>query len=99
MSRPSDLETRIEIHPNPRGVVDDLRLKALESQLNELTEDRSSGDIVIGMQQVEVMTAGFLNVLAMARPRLACQRRGLSLSGLRPECAEVLRGTGLEELV
>jgi hypothetical protein len=45
------------------------------------------------------MTAGFMSLLAMIRPRFVCQRRKLSLRGLRPECAAVLRDTGLEELV
>jgi anti-anti-sigma regulatory factor len=94
-----DSGTLIEIHPDPRGIVDDPRLKALESQLNELTDDRSSGDIVIGVQRVAVMTAGFLSLLAMIRPRLVCQKRKLSLHGLRPECADVFLGTGLEELL
>jgi anti-anti-sigma regulatory factor len=94
-----DVGTLIEVHPDPRGMVDDPRLKALESQLNELTDDRSSGDIVIGVQQVAVITAGFLSLLAMVRPRLVCQKRKLSLHGLRPECADLFRGTGLEELL
>lgn len=94
-----DLGTLIEVHPNPRGVVDDPRLQALEVQLNELTNDHRSGDIVIGVQQVAVMTAGFMSLLAMIRPRLICQKRRLSLYGLRPECADLFRGTGLEELL
>ena len=94
-----DVGTLIEVHPDPRGVVDDPRLRALEIQLNELTDDRSSGDIVIGVQRVAVITAGFLSLLAMIRPRLVCQNRKLSLYGLRPECANVFRGTGLEELL
>jgi anti-anti-sigma factor len=91
--------TLIELHPDSHGVVDNPRLKELEEQLKELTDNWNSGDIVIGMQQVEVMTAGFLSVLAMARPCLACQKRKLSLFGLRPQCADVFRGTGLEELL
>jgi anti-anti-sigma regulatory factor len=94
-----DRGTLVEVHPDPRGVVDNPRLQALEAELNELTDDRSSGDIVIGVQQVAVMTAGFLSLLAMIRPRLACQRRKLSLRGLRPECADLFRGSGLEELL
>jgi hypothetical protein len=94
-----DVGTLIVVHPDPRGIVDDPRLEALESQLNELTDDRSSGDIVIGVQRVAVITAGFLSLLAMIRPRLVCQQRKLSLYGLRPECAGVFRGTGLEELL
>jgi anti-anti-sigma regulatory factor len=94
-----DVGTLIVIHPDPRGIVDDPRLEDLESQLNELTDDRSSGDIVIGVQRVAVITAGFLSLLAMIRPRLVCQQRKLSLYGLRPECAGVFRGTGLEELL
>ena len=91
--------TLIEVRPDQRGVVDDPRLQALEIQLSELSDDRSSGDIVIGVQQVAVMTAGFMSLLAMIRPRLDCQKRKLSLYGLRPECADVLRGTGLEEIL
>jgi hypothetical protein len=33
------------------------------------------------------------------RPRLACRNRKLALLGLRPECAIVLEGTGLEGLI
>jgi anti-anti-sigma regulatory factor len=94
-----DWGTLIEVRPNLRGVMDDPQLQALEVQLNHLTDDRNSGDIVIGVQQVAVMTAGLMSLLSAIRPRLTCQRRKLSLYGLRPECASVLRGTGLEELL
>lgn len=94
-----DAGTLIEVRPNPRGVMDKPRLQALELQLNELTDDRTSGDIVIGVQKVAVITAGFLSLLAMIRPRLACQKRKLSLMGIRPECTGMFRETGLEELL
>ena len=94
-----DWGTLVEVYPDSRGVVDHPRLQALEVQLNQLADDCGSGDIVIGVQQVAVMTAGLMSLLAAIRPRLACQRRKLSLYGLRPECASLLRGTGLEELL
>jgi anti-anti-sigma regulatory factor len=88
----------VEIRPSQSGIVDELRLAALELQLRELTDDPTSGDIVIDVAHVAVMTAGFISLLAVTRPRLNCQNRRLSLHGLRPECACVLAGTGLEDL-
>src|SRR5687768_9309583 len=76
-----DCGTLIEVRPNHFGIVDDVRLGALEMQLTELTDDRSAGDIVIGVEQVAVMTAGFMSLLATIRPRLVCQNRRLSLNG------------------
>jgi anti-anti-sigma regulatory factor len=91
--------THIEVRPNQSGIVDDPRLRALELQLSELTDDPGSGDIMIGVAEVAVMTAGFMSLLAVIRPRLVCQNRKLTLHGLRPQCAMVLEGTGLEDLI
>jgi hypothetical protein len=91
--------TLIDVRPNEFGNIDDARLQALELQLRELTDDPTSGDIVIGVARGAVMTAGFMSLLAMIRPQLACQNRKLSLRGLRPECAVVLQESGLEDLV
>jgi hypothetical protein len=74
-------------------------LNALELQLAELTDDRAAGDIVVGVEQVAVLTAGLMSLLAMIRPRLECQNRKLTVHGLRPECAGVLCGSGLEHLI
>jgi hypothetical protein len=89
----------IDVRPNQSGIVDNPRLQALEWQLRDLTDDPASGDIMIDVAQVAVMTAGFMSLLAVIRPRLACQNRKLALLGLRPECAIVLKGTGLEGLI
>jgi hypothetical protein len=91
--------TLVDIHPNSSGMVDEQRLHALEKQLTELTDDPAAGDIVIVVSRVGVMTAGFMSLLAMIRPKLICQNRKLSLHGLRPECAVVLQDSGLENLV
>jgi anti-anti-sigma regulatory factor len=91
--------TLIEVHPNQSGMVDDARLQALEFQLRELTDDPAAGDIVIDIEQVAVMSAGFMSLLAIIRPRLICQNRKLTLQGLRPQCAALLEGTGLEDLI
>jgi anti-anti-sigma regulatory factor len=93
-----DARTLVEIRPNHRGMVDQRRLEALEIMLNELASNKAAGDIVIGLDDVAVMTAGFMSLLAMVKLRLGCQHRKLQLCGLRPECAEVLRGTGLDDL-
>ena len=82
-----DAGTLVQIRPNQHGVVDDLGLRALEIELRSLTGDHTAGDIVIGMERVAVMTAGFMSLLAIIRPRLICQRRRISLAGVRPECA------------
>jgi anti-anti-sigma regulatory factor len=100
-----DLRTRpergtlIDVRPNPSGMVDEPRLHALEMQLSELTDDPAAGDLVIDVARVAVITAAFLSLLALIRPRLHCQNRRLSLHGLRPECAVVLQDSGLEDLV
>lgn len=100
-----DLRTRpewgtlIDVRPNLSGMVDEPRLHVLERQLTELTDDPAAGDIVIDVARVAVITAAFLSLLAVIRPRLACQNRKLSLHGLRPECAAVLQGSGLEDLI
>jgi anti-anti-sigma factor len=92
-------ETIVEVRPNERGLVDSQDLKSLENQLVELADDRAAGDIVIGLQRLEVMTAGFMSLLASITPRLACQQRRLTLCNLQPQCADLLEGTGLEQLV
>jgi anti-anti-sigma factor len=91
--------TFVEVRPNQRGVIDNQDLEALENQLVELADDRAAGNIAIQMQHVEVMTAGFMSVLASIRPRLDCQQRTLTLCSLRPQCADLLQGSGLEQLV
>jgi anti-anti-sigma regulatory factor len=91
--------TLVEVRPNQRGVVDNQDLQALESQLVELAGDRAAGNIAIELQHLEVMTAGFMSLLASIRPRLACQQRRLTLRNLQPQCADLLQGTGLEQLV
>jgi anti-anti-sigma factor len=93
------LGTFVEIRTNQHGVVDNQHLQALQYQLTELADDRAAGNIAIQMQHVEVMTAGFMSVLASIRPRLDCQQRTLTLCSLRPQCADLLQGSGLEQLV
>jgi hypothetical protein len=93
------LETFVEVRPNQRGVVDNQDLQALENQLVELAGDRTAGNIAIQLQHLEVMTAGFMSLLGSIRPRLACQQRRLTLYNLQPQCADLLQGTGLEQLV
>jgi hypothetical protein len=54
--------TLIEVRPNQCGIVDAPRLQALELQLRELTDDPASGDIMIDVAQVAIMTAGFMSL-------------------------------------
>jgi anti-anti-sigma regulatory factor len=89
--------TFVEIRPDRRGVVDNQRVQAVYDRLAALARDRSVGDIVIGLQHVEVMTAGLMSALASIKPRLQCQRRMLLLTGLRPGVAQLLRGTELKQ--
>jgi anti-anti-sigma regulatory factor len=85
--------TFVDVRPNQRGVIDSQELQALEDQLVELADDRAAGNIFIQLQDLEAMTAGFMNVLAPIRPRLDCQQRRLTLYNLQPQCADPLQGS------
>jgi anti-anti-sigma regulatory factor len=91
--------TLVEVSPNPSGMIDEQRLRVLETQLTELTDDPAAGDIVIVVNRVTVITAAFMSLLAVLRPKLSCQNRKLALHGLKAQCAAVLQDSGLEDLV
>ncbi|MCH8923885.1 MAG: STAS domain-containing protein [Planctomycetes bacterium] len=95
---PSRLAT-LEMHGNDCGVLDATGLGQLDDHLQCLSEQADWRTVVIDLSRIRWITAEFLDLIDRFRRRLRLQHRRLSLWGVQPQCAHLLRLGGLGKMI
>ena len=89
----------LEMHGNDRGALDANGLGQLNDHLQRLSDEADWQTVVIDLSRIRWITAQFLNLIDRFRRQLRLQNRRLSLWGVQPQCAHLLRLGGLEKMI
>ena len=91
--------TVVEVYESPGGFLDQQCVEEIVDRLEEIVADATYGSVVVDISHVTCIDAQFLNVLASFWRRLRLLGRRLCLYGVCSQCADLLRFSGLDELI